>query len=266
LISDRDIKELVECVLYLIRNLADTELLWAIVKNETMRFYITIFIWIILTSCDSKQHADKIIYKSDTLLKVEKRTVDSFPNDTLTKLVDDLSQFIPKGFHLIKAYSSDLNIDSLEDKIILCGEDSMERKIDTITDGDYHSIIRPLILLIRQKDKTLKEFSKNNERIFYDPSNFSSGDAFDDIIFEKGQFSISYFYHMGYNLISKQYIFKYSKREKDWFLFNIVLYSEYNYGEQEKIKTNYDITYNEKDFGKIKFCDFNRDIRYKFDK
>lgn len=224
-----------------------------------MRNYTIVLACLLWTACNSNLHYDNKAHGNDTITDKGIKQAENKSIDTILKVDENFKQFIPKGFHLIHSYSADLNMDSLEDKLILCEQDSGKNIGTTKIDSNLQERIRPLIILLRQKDKTLKKHTVNNNIIFSEPSTLYGGDAFDDIYFKSGQFSISYAYHMGDHIISKQLIFNYSKKEKDWFLYKFTSNSKHhNPSNPDDIKEVYNLVVKTKDFGKIKFRDFNR--------
>lgn len=148
---------------------------------------------------------------------------------------DSLNQFIPKGFHIVTEYSADINADKLQDKIVLL--------------ADTSESIRPLLILIRQQDKSLKQVARNDKII---------DEQFQSITSESGAFTVEYFYHGGGEHCKKTIIFKYSKKDNDWFLDKQEMYctsdTPTNSGGYDSTTTTTKTT---KDFGKISFKNYN---------
>lgn len=166
------------------------------------------------------------------------------------------SQFIPKGYNLIKEYSGDLNNDGLEDKLLLIELKASNKK-------DNSSKIRPLLILLAQKNKTLKEVSRNDFLIFDDEATAYGGDAFnslDGIKIENGKFTISYFYHIFNELSSQQFTFKYVKAKNNWFLIKHTFHSEMDTQGNVGNKTIMNKTYTKKNYGEISFDHYRKEM------
>jgi hypothetical protein len=181
---------------------------------------------------------------------------------------NNLTKFIPNGFHLINEYSGDLNEDTLEDKLLLLGLDKTayeELFPDSIDYGAWHPIgNRPLIILLRQKDNSLKVAARNDEVIFDEPAGGFGCDAFGGLSLGKSLFTIQYFYNGGGGHSTTTLEFKYSKKANDWLLDN---YSLESTSDTPTNAGGYDnttlINKTSKDFGQISFSNFKREtIKY----
>ncbi|MBL7835908.1 MAG: hypothetical protein JNM67_00180 [Bacteroidetes bacterium] len=182
---------------------------------------------------------------------------------TASPLVDELAKFIPTGFELIDEYIEDLNLDSIPDKLILLGLDSASQAKmfpdRAYNEGPADTYIgpRPLIILIRQADNSLKQVARNDHAVIEESATNTGGDAFQGISVNNGEFTIEYFFHGGGGHSTWLVTFKYSPLRKDWLLDNETMVStsdtpndEGDYDDTEKeIKTS-------KDFGQIYFKNY----------
>ena len=148
--------------------------------------------------------------------------------------MEDLVSFIPNGFRLLNSFAADLNEDSLLDQLILIADTATQKQA--------------LIILIREKNKTLKVAARND--------NVTSS----DITVSKGSVTVSYYTHQGGGKNTLKVIFKYSTNKKDWLLFQRVLIFTSDTptasGGYDDITTE---TKTAKDFGEIRFEAFMED-------
>jgi hypothetical protein len=181
---------------------------------------------------------------------------------------DELKKFIPKGFTEETSVSGDINADGIADKILILSVDRQSydsaalSKIlpDTFKQNDN---LRPLLLLVRQRDSSLKQIARNDFVIEWsgiwvgglpDPDPFTG-----DIKINNGQFSLDFQYKGGGEICTVTVTFVYSKKESNWFLnevSNDCASSSYDneYGGYGKPTSS--IKKTTKDFGKIKFTDY----------
>lgn len=187
------------------------------------------------------------------------KSTKSLPKDTIfiTKKtqLQSIGSFIPYGYKFLREYTDDLNNDGIKDKLLLIEQDTTIKK-------DNSSKIRPLLILLGQKDQSLKEIARNDFVIFDDESTAYGGDAFDiedGIKIERGKFTISHFYHIFNELSSQQFTFKYDEKKKDWFLTKQTFNSEIDNQVSDDTTTVSDI-YTAKDFGSISFRDYRKEM------
>ena len=184
-------------------------------------------------------------------------------SDTALLAIDELSKFIPEGFLLISDYTADLNLDSIPDKLILLGLDSAAHAKmfpdSALDDGPAGTYIgpRPLIVLIRNADNSLKQVARNDQAVFEESATNYGGDAFQAMDVSNGEFMMEYFYHAGGEHSSFYVIFKYNRKLNDWILHETNLTSTSNTPTEDG---SYDDTETEtktkKDFGLIRFKDY----------
>ena len=203
---------------------------------------ITLLLLILLSACNRNSAPKSTI----------SLPIDTIPKTKKTEL-QSISSFIPYGYRFLKEYTGDLNNDGLEDKLLLIEQDTNIKK-------DSSSKVRPLLILLGQKDQSLKEIARNDFVIFDDEATAYGGDAFDiedGIKIEKGKFTISYFYHIFNELSSQQFIFKYDETKNDWFLTKQTFNSDMDNQVSDDTTTVSDI-YTAKDFGSISFRNYRK--------
>lgn len=152
---------------------------------------------------------------------------------------NELKAFIPEGYKLVGDWTADLNLDSIDDKLI-------EIELD--------SNIRPLIILIRQKDGTLRQVARNDHAIKWD---YCDWNLFAEVeVVQTGSFTISFFKHCYGRPLSEDISFKYSTAQKNWFLneYSVTIGSNSPSDGGEYPTTK--ITKTEKEFGQITFEEY----------
>jgi hypothetical protein len=132
-------------------------------------------------------------------------------------LADDLKPFIPKGYKVLFQYDADLNLDSLKDKIIVLGTDR------SIGDSTLRAILpagtnlqkRPVLILLRQVDKSLKRVTRNDEAVAQALANI---DPFTQIKCGSGNFTIEHTVNEGSKHCTISARFEWVKKQSDWYL------------------------------------------------
>jgi hypothetical protein len=166
---------------------------------------------------------------------------------------DYITPFILNGYSILDSITGDLNIDSIPDMILVLkkdGEDTMNT-----------APLRPLLLLIRQNDGSLKLGARNDSVVYtHDMGGVSNDEPFEGAEIEKGTFSIKHFGGMGSFEWETTTTFKYNATDNKWYLFRQDDWSanpEYidNPKKLKKSETTKSLT--EKDFGKVRFEDFS---------
>jgi len=126
----------------------------------------------------------------------------------------ELKPFIKEGYEAMDFEKGDLNGDKLEDYLLILkikGEDTMTY------DNPEWDAQRPLLLLIRQTDKKLKEAITNDELILCRNCGGVMGDPYQGIMIKPGGFSVDFYGGSSWRW-SDTYTFLYDKVKKDWFL------------------------------------------------
>jgi|GEM_PF-2426433 len=205
---------------------------------------ITLLFLILLSSCNQNSSTNSTTSPTTETIPATRKTQSQSVSDS-----------IPKGYKFLREYVGDLNNDGIEDKLLLIEQDTTIKKNNS-------SKIRPLIILVGQKDLSLKQIARNDFIIFDDEATAYGGDAFegeDGIKIEKGKFTISYFYHVFNELSSQLFTFKYDETKKDWFLTE----QTFNSGMDTQVSddtTTVRHIYTIKDFGIISFKDYRKEM------
>jgi hypothetical protein len=159
-----------------------------------------------------------------------------------------VNSFIPEGYSMLNCTAGDLNLDSLEDRVLVLkknGEDSTSDVVD-------HPEKRPLLLLIREPGKTFKLAARSNNAVLCVDCGGMMGDPFQGITIKKGYFSVEHYGGSAWRW-SRVITFKYSKEENNWLLHKD---GHLSYHNSDPDKTEEKI-YTTKDFGKVQFADFD---------
>ncbi len=130
---------------------------------------------------------------------------------------DDLKALTPKGYKILFQYDSDLNLDSLKDKILILGTDrSMgDSLLRSILPEGTNILKRPVVLLLRQKDGSLKRVTRNDQAIAQTLANI---DPFSGIKCEPGVFTIEHIVNNGPTHCTIASRFEWSPKQNDWLL------------------------------------------------
>ncbi|KAF2509109.1 hypothetical protein [Flavobacterium foetidum] len=149
---------------------------------------------------------------------------------------------------MLDTASGDLNLDKIKDLIVVLkknGEDTLSVDID-------NPERRPLLILLRDKENKLKFARRNDNTVYCIQCGGMLGDPFMGITIKNGYFSVEHY--GGSNWRWKSIItYKYSKKDKEWFLYKDGLES-FQISDTENVKTEIKTA---KDFGRVKFQDFD---------
>jgi len=150
-----------------------------------------------------------------------------------------IDQFIPEGYELVSTTSGDLNLDKYPDIILILNKLEVEEE---------SSGIRPLLILLGQKDGSYKLFASNENVVMGGQAGGMMGEPLQGVTIEKGSFTVEHTYGSR-ELTNTEVTFKYSAEDNDWFLYE---YSESMVDrlEPEDATSNIMTT---KDFGNIPF-------------
>jgi len=130
---------------------------------------------------------------------------------------EDLGSFVPKGYKLRYQYNGDLNQDSLQDKIIVVetdrslGDDSLRALLPPGT----NLLKRPVIILLRQPDHSLKRVTRNDQAI---GQVLGNTDPFTTIRCGIGTFTIEQTVQDGSQHCTIASRFEWSAKQSDWYL------------------------------------------------
>lgn len=127
---------------------------------------------------------------------------------------EDLRPFILNGYEVMDFAKNDMNGDRLEDYILILkikGEDTLTYE------NEKPDAARPLLLIIRQADKSLKHVLTNNELVYCKQCGGVMGDPYQSITTKPGEFTLDFYGGSSWRW-SDNYTFRYDKIKKDWFL------------------------------------------------
>lgn len=127
---------------------------------------------------------------------------------------EELKPFVRSGYEVLDWGSEDLNGDQRKDYILILkkeGEDSAG------VESDDWAIARPLLLLIRLKDNTLKTVAENNEVVLCRHCGGSMGDPYEGLTLSPGKFALD-FYGGAWQRWSTTVEFRYDRIKNDWYL------------------------------------------------
>jgi hypothetical protein len=159
-----------------------------------------------------------------------------------------INSFIPEGYSMLNCTAGDLNLDSLEDRVLVLkknGEDSTSDVVD-------HPEKRPLLLLIGQPGNTYKLAAKNDNVALCVDCGGMMGDPFQGITVHKGYFSVEHYGGTGWRW-TRIVTFKYTSADKNWYLHKDG-HSYFHATDPEKAE---DKIYTVKQFGKVPFATFD---------
>lgn len=159
-----------------------------------------------------------------------------------------LDQFIPKGYSVLDTASGNLNLDDYTDMILILKKDNEEETSDVIENPEK----RPLLILIGQADGTIKKVAKNDNTVYCVDCGGVYGDPYEAIVIKNGYFSIEHYGGSNWKW-TRTVTYNYSKKDQQWYLHK-------DGGEQFEVSdptSSKEIIRTTKDFGKVKFVDFD---------
>lgn len=131
-----------------------------------------------------------------------------------TIVPDELNPYIMPGYVVLDVVKGDLNRDKLDDYLLVlktAGEDSIS--FDN-PDWDAH---RPLLLIIRQANGTLRMAAMNNELILCKHCGGVMGDPYQGLTVKPGEFTADFYGGSSWRW-GEGFTFKYDAAKKNWFL------------------------------------------------
>jgi hypothetical protein len=174
------------------------------------------------------------------------------PGDGSLKPPPNLSHFLPEGYSILDTARGDLNLDSIPDMLLLLHKTTLTREDSIAEDSATESLVRPLVILIGNKDGTFTYRVENDYAVMCRKCGGAFGDPYSGLVIKKGYFSADH-YGGSRERWSASVTFKYDKRADDWFLHKNGG-SSYDQFDDEKSSTEWVKT--KKDFGVIRFEDF----------
>jgi hypothetical protein len=138
--------------------------------------------------------------------------VESFSQEI--SIPDELKPFIMPGYEVLDVVKGDLNNDKRQDYLLVlktAGEDTFS--FDN-TDWDAN---RPLLLITRQANGTLKTVAVNNELIFCKNCGGVMGDPYQGLVIKPGEFTAELYGGSSWHW-EETFTFRYDAVKKNWFL------------------------------------------------
>jgi hypothetical protein len=158
----------------------------------------------------------------------------------------ELGQFIPDGYVALGHAYGDLNKDKKDDVILILKNMDEEKTSDVNANVEA----RPLLIILRQKDGSLKQVARNDSVVLCYNCGGAFGDPYAGISIKNGYFSIEHYGGSSWKW-ERVITFKYDKKANNWFLHRdgTIRYQPSNEIGGEEILTT-------KDFGKVEFEKF----------
>lgn len=139
-------------------------------------------------------------------------SIDSFSQEM--SIPDELKPFIMPGYEAMDVVKGDLNKDKRDEYLLVlktAGEDTFS--FDN-TDWDAH---RPILVIIRQANGTLKTVAVNNELIFCKNCGGVMGDPYQGLVIKPGEFTADFYGGSSWRW-AESFTFRYDAVKKNWFL------------------------------------------------
>lgn len=168
------------------------------------------------------------------------------------KIPAEVLPFIEKEAKAIALESADLNGDGTEDYILV-----LERKMPEDKLADYPDNQRPLLILVRDKDKRLTEAKRSERIVLCSQCGGIWGDPFEGVEVGPNTFTVNHYGGSAWRW-SNSYKFNYSRIDRTWQLVRIEKSSYHNVRPMEETLKKTVLT-PPKDFGKVDIADFDAD-------
>lgn len=160
----------------------------------------------------------------------------------------ELRPFVLRGTKAIAIERGDLNGDGRADFVLVLERQKARPSDDVIEEGQ-----RPILILVRQSDGTLKLAARNDAAAYCSTCGGVMGDPFVGVQVGAKTFTVSNYGGSGWRWTA-DYRFNYSRRDDTWQLVRVTE-SSFHASEPNKAKTT--VRRPPKDFGKIAFADFD---------
>jgi hypothetical protein len=161
----------------------------------------------------------------------------------------ELKKFIEPQTALISLDAVDLNGDRLSDYVLVLEKQKKRPQDDDIEEGQ-----RPLLLVVRENDGSLKLAKRNDKIVFCSKCGGVFGDPFESIGVGPQTFSVNHYGGSAWRW-SSSFKFNYSRRDKTW---QLVKVEEVSFHATDPRNTmNKKIYTPPKHFGKIDIADFD---------
>jgi uncharacterized protein YecT (DUF1311 family) len=163
--------------------------------------------------------------------------------------ISEIAKIIPENYSILDSVSGNLNRDEFNDYVIILKKKNEEETSNFVDDKQE---LRPLMLLIGQPNNKFVKVLQNDKSVLCYDCGGIMGDPYEGITIKNGYFSIEHY--GGSNWRWTEIItYKYSEIENNWFLHKkggVSFHTSDPNKMEEKTETK-------KDFGLIKFEDFN---------
>ena len=169
------------------------------------------------------------------------------PAETV-KVPAEIKPFIGVKTRPIALETADLNGDNLKDYILV-----LEREKPETDEDDFPNGQRPLLILLRGKDKKLTEVKRNENIVMCSQCGGVFGDPFNGITVGKNTFTVNHYGGSNWRWTA-DYKFNYSRIDNTWQLVRIEKTSFHTAAPNKVEKT---IMTPPKDFGKVDVADFD---------
>ncbi len=204
-----------------------------------INYILLIITLLVVSACNSKSDKKQAV----------KEPVASNSRSMKAATEQDLAPFLLKNHMILDFKNGDLNNDNLTD-VILIQKAKDEEQTSSVTE---HPTPRPVMLLLRQKDGSLKLAARNDKLVYCVDCGGVFGDPYEGISIKGNYFSIEHYGGSAWRW-SKIITFRYDKATKNWLLHKDGGVS-YHSAEPETTTTTKVQTV--KDFGIVKFTDYD---------
>ena len=169
---------------------------------------------------------------------------------SVDKMPAEIRPFVEPGTLPIFLATSDLNGDGRPDFVLV-----LERQKAKPTDPDIEEGQRPLLVLVRRADGSLKAAKRNDKVVYCSSCGGVMGDPFQGVEAGTKTFTVSHYGGSSWRW-SVDYRFNYSRRDDTW---QLVKVDEKNFHAMSSDVEERKVSTPPKDFGKIDIADFDPD-------
>ncbi len=213
---------------------------------NTLLIKTSLLATLLLTSCNQKEK----IENTDERKAEDTSAIEQLANKMLSDQEIDhlLAEFIPTDYSILKKASGDLNLDGIQDYLVVLKKDGEESSSDVVE----HPEKRPLLIVLGNESNRFKVARTNENTVYCVDCGGMMGDPFIGLTIKNGYFSVEHYGGSSWRW-TRIITYKYSDKEKEWFLHRDGSES-FNTSDIETITYT---TRTTKDFGKVKFQDFD---------
>ncbi len=174
------------------------------------------------------------------------KPANAFPslNLEIDKLPSEIKAFIPEGYVPMDVSSGDLNLDTFPDVILIVKKPNESETSDVIDNPTK----RPLLIILGEGNDKYKLAARNDNVVLCVSCGGAFGDPLSGISIKRGVFSVEHYAGSNWRW-TKIITFKYSAKDKNWFLSRIGSDS-FHTSDPNKSKTTVKTV---KNFGKVLF-------------